>query len=173
MPENFPIPVLGFIAASGTGKTTLLARLIPELRRRGLRCAVVKHSHHNFEIDRPGKDSQLLREAGAGQVLLASPHRTFWVREGDGVNEPRLTDLVRHLDLDRVDLVLVEGFRYENLPKIEIHRPSLGMPLLCTEDPDLIALASDDQPTGTGSVSVLPLNEPGVVADFVVDWLGG
>jgi len=103
------VPVLGFAAVSGTGKTTLLTRLIPVLCERGLRCAVIKHSHHDVEIDRPGKDSHRLREAGAGQVILASPHRTFWVQEGDGISEPRLSDLLARLDTASLDLVLVEA----------------------------------------------------------------
>ena len=106
---TFPVPLLGFAAYSGTGKTTLLTRLIPLLKARGLRCAAIKHSHHDFDIDVPGKDSHRMREAGAEQVVLASPHRTFWVGEGDGHTEPGLAELVDRLDLARLDLVLVEG----------------------------------------------------------------
>ena len=171
MIRDFPVPILGFVAASGTGKTTLLSRLIPRLQARGLRSAVIKHSHHDFEVDRPGKDSHRLREAGAGQVLLASPHRMFLVQEGDGVSEPQLADLLGRLNPRAMDLVLVEGFRQESLPKIEIHRPVLGAPLLCTGDPDIIALATDGEPTGAPALPRLPLNEPDVIADFVVDWV--
>lgn len=167
--EKFPFPVIGFVAASGTGKTTLLSRLIPVLSERGLRCAVIKHSHHDFEIDRPGKDSHRLREAGAGQVLLASPHRTFWVEEGDGATEHRLADLLGQLNAEATDLVLVEGFRHESLPKIEIHRPVLGAPLLCLDDPDIIALATDSEPDQASELPRLPLNEPDVIAEFVVN----
>jgi len=166
--KDFPVPILGFIAASGTGKTTLLCHLIPLLRARGLRCAVIKHSHHDFEIDRPGKDSHRLREAGAGQVLLASPHRTFLVEEGDGFSEPVLADLLGRLNPEMMDLVLVEGFRQESLPKIEIHRPALGAPLLCPGDPDIIALATDSEPVGAPALPRLPLNEPEAVADFIL-----
>jgi molybdopterin-guanine dinucleotide biosynthesis protein B len=165
------IPVLGFVAFSGTGKTTLLSQVIPILREQGVRCAVIKHSHHDFEIDRPGKDSHRLREAGADQVILASPHRTFWVREGDGVTEPRLDDLVERLDAAGLDLVLVEGFRGEPVPKIEVHRPSLGTPLLCVEDRSIIALACDEAPGQAVSVPLLPLNDPAVVAAFIERWL--
>lgn len=172
MTELYCVPVLGFVAASGTGKTTLLSRIIPLLRARGLRCAVIKHSHHDIEIDRPGKDSHRLRESGAGQVILASPHRTFWVQEGDGVSEPRLADLLDRLDSATLDLVLVEGFRFEHLPKIEVHRPALAAPLLCANDPDVIALASDAVVrSAPAHVSVLALNQPGQVADFIVSWL--
>jgi len=162
--------MLGFVAASGTGKTTLLSELIPRLGERGIRCAVIKHSHHDFEIDRPGKDSHRLREAGAGQVLLASPFRTFWVQEGDGVSEPELAGLLGRLDLEVLDLVLVEGFRHERLRKIEIHRQALGAPLLCLNDPDIIAVAADAEPSKAPARPLLPLNDPDVIADFVIDW---
>lgn len=171
MPSSQSLPVLGFVAFSGTGKTTLLSQLIPALRERGVRCAVIKHSHHDFEIDKPGKDSHRLRQAGADQVILASPHRTFWVQEGDGETEPRLTDLVARLDPAGLDLVLVEGFRGEDIPKIEVHRPSLGTPLLCTDDPRIIALACDESPAAAVPVPLLPLNAVAEVAAFVSRWL--
>jgi molybdopterin-guanine dinucleotide biosynthesis protein B len=167
----FAVPVLGFVAFSGTGKTTLLSQLIPLLRERGLRCAVIKHSHHDFEIDKPGKDSHRLRQSGADQVILASPHRTFWVREGDGHSEPRLAELVARLETEGLDLVLVEGFRGEAIAKIEVHRPSLGTPLLCVDDPQVIALACDAAPAEMVPVPQLPLNDTAAVADFVQGWL--
>lgn len=167
------LSILGFVAFSGTGKTTLLSRLIPVLCERGIRCAVIKHSHHDFEIDQPGKDSHRLREAGAEQVILASPHRTFWVREGDGEHEPTLAELVARLDPQGLDLVLAEGFRFEPIAKIEVHRPSLGTPLLCREDARVIAVASDQSPAVEVPVPLLPLNDPAVVADFVGQWLAG
>jgi molybdopterin-guanine dinucleotide biosynthesis protein B len=165
--------MLGFVAASGTGKTTLLTRLIPALRARDIRCAAIKHSHHDFDIDVPGKDSYRLREAGAQQVLLASPYRIFSVEQGDGQTEPRLVDLLARLDLSVIDLVLVEGFREERLPKIEVHRPARGMPLLCLQDADIIAVASDADPTRPLPVPTLPLNAPADVAGFIVGWLRG
>lgn len=173
MTVEIVVPVLGFVAFSDTGKTTLLTRLIPQLDARGVRCAATKHSHHDVEIDRPGKDSHRLREAGARQVLLASPYRTFWVEEGDGVTEPGLYDLVARLDLEAVDLVLVEGFRHERLPKIEIHRPDRGTPLLCVDDEQIIALATDAEPAHAVDVPLLPLNDPAAAADFVLGWVGG
>ena len=170
--QLYAVPVLGFVAASGTGKTTLLVQLIPVLRKRGLRCGLVKHSHHDIEIDRPGKDSHRLREAGADQLILTSPHRTFWVQEGDGVSEQRLADLLGRFDKSNLDLILVEGFRNERLPKIEVHRAVLAAPLLCARDPDIIALASDDAvPEAPGNVVVLPLDRPAEVAEFIVAWL--
>ena len=148
MQLKIDVPVLGFVAPSGTGKTRLLTRLIPELRHRAVRCAVIKHSHHDFEIDVPGKDSHRLRMAGARQVLLASPYRTFWVEEGSGSAEPRL-------------------------PKIEIHRTALDTPLLCRKDPDVIALATDAESSSLAGVQIpcLPLNSPAEIAEFVLTWL--
>jgi molybdopterin-guanine dinucleotide biosynthesis protein B len=164
--------VLGFAAHSGSGKTTLLERLIPLLRQAGLALAVIKHSHHDFEIDRPGKDSERLRRAGAGQVLLASPWRTAWIREGDGRSEPRLDELLRRLDHSTVDLVLVEGFRHESIPKIEVHRPSLGSPLLCRSDRHILAVACDEPPREKPNLPLLDLNRPQEVARWILEWLG-
>ena len=170
MTHDFRFPVLGFAAFSGSGKTTLLERLIPCLKERGLRLALVKHSHHDFEIDQPGKDSHRLRKAGADQVLLASPWRTAWIAEGDGRTEPRLADLLQRLDGEALDLVLVEGFRHEAIPKIEVHRPSLGKPLLCLDDPQILALACDEPPDRPVPVPLLDLGRPEGVADWVMAW---
>ncbi len=171
IPSELSIPVLGFAAFSGSGKTTLLEKLIPLLRKHGLRLALVKHSHHDFEMDRPGKDSDRLRRAGAGQVLLASKYRTAWIREGDGQTEPDLGELLQRLDTGQVDLVLVEGFREEPIAKIEIHRPSLEKPLLCLRDSHIIALAADEQPRQDVPVPVLMLDDSESIADFILSWL--
>ncbi len=165
------VAVLGVVAYSGTGKTTLLQGVLPLLTKRGIRCAVVKHSHHDFEIDIPGKDSHRLRTAGAQQVLLASPHRRFWVEEGDGVSEPRLDELIARLDLPHLDLVLVEGFREARLAKIEVCRPALGNPMLCRHDPDVIAVAADAEIQPALAIPVLPLNRPEDVTAFIADWM--
>jgi len=164
------LPILGFAAPSGTGKTTLLTRVLPELTRAGLRVAVIKHSHHDFEIDHPGKDSHAVRAAGAEQVLIASPYRIALIAERDGRTEPRLADLVSRLERGALDLVLVEGFRHEAFPKIEIHRPATGKPLLCLDDPHIIAVASDAEFGLDAPVPVLPLNDPAAVARFILDW---
>lgn len=168
---DFPVPVLGFAAFSGSGKTTLLESLIPLLKAGGIRLALVKHSHHDFEMDKPGKDSYRLRKAGADQVLLASPYRVAWIREGDGQSEPRLEELLPSLDCSCLNLVLVEGFRHESIPKIEIHRPSLRTPLLCTEDSNIVALACDAAPANAVAVPVLDLNRPEAVAHWIAQWL--
>ena len=169
--SDFSLPVLGFAAFSGSGKTTLLEQLIPLLRHSGLRLALIKHSHHDFEMDKPGKDSDRLRKAGANQMLLASKYRSAWIREGDGKTEPDLKELLTRLDARGLDLVLVEGFRDESIPKIEIHRPSLGKPLLCREDDKVIAVAVDRHPVQEVPVPLLALNQPGEISDFILSWL--
>ena len=142
------------------------------LKDAGLQLALVKHSHHDFQMDQPGKDSDRLRKAGAGQVLLASRYRTAWIREGDGATEPDLVELLPRLNTNDLDLVLVEGFRHQTFPKIEIHRPALGKPLLCARDGNIIAVVCDGQITHAPDLPRLPINEPEVVADFILRWLG-
>lgn len=169
--SDYSVPVLGFAAFSGTGKTTLLEQVIPLLKDAGVQLALVKHSHHDFEIDKPGKDSDRLRKAGAGQVLLASKYRTAWVMEGDGETEPDLFTALLRLNTTNLDLVLVEGFRHQAFPKIEIHRPVLGKPLLCMQDENIIAVVCDGPMAQATALPRLPLNEPRVVADFILQWL--
>jgi len=171
---TFTKPLLGFCAwGSGIGKTTLLTSLIPLLVERGIRLSVVKHAHHTFDIDHPGKDSYRLREAGAVQMLLGSQKRWALITErsrtDEGQHDIRLADLLPHLDASQIDMVLVEGFKQEPVPKIEVFRPSLNKPLLADNDPYVIAVASDS-PVKT-ALPVLDLNNPSAIADFVLDWL--
>jgi molybdopterin-guanine dinucleotide biosynthesis protein MobB len=167
---TFRKPVLGFAAFSGTGKTTLLIRLIPFLEQRGVRVALIKHAHHDFEIDRPGKDSYELRKAGARQVLVASERRSALMTDYVEPLEPRLESLVDQLALDAVDLVLVEGFRHVPFPKIELHRPSQKHPLLCREDASVIAVATDF-PVNTDPLPRLDLNNPVMIGEFILEWM--
>jgi len=161
-------PLLGFAAYSGTGKTTLLVQLIPLLRQQGLRLALIKHAHHAFDIDQPGKDSYRLREAGAAQVLIASSQRSALITENAQPQEPRLEDLLGKLDTREIDLVLVEGFRHVAFPKIELHRQELGKPWLHTVDDSIIAIASD-QPAETDShLPQLDINRPGEIVSFIM-----
>ena len=163
-------PVLGFAAFSGTGKTTLLEKLIPQLTERGIRIGMVKHAHHEFDIDKPGKDSYRLRKAGAQQVLIASGKRQALLTEQATPQEPRLDELITRLDLDSIDLVLVEGFKHVAFPKIELHRKALGKTLLHPEDPDIIAVASDHL-TDCGDLPALDINDTAAIAAFIINWL--
>ena len=157
--------VLGLAGWSGSGKTTLLKKLIPELVRRGVSVSTVKHAHHDFDIDQPGKDSYEHRRAGASEVLVASANRFALMHEHRGAPEPALAELLARLA--PVDLVLVEGFKREGHDKIEIHRPSVGKPLLASDDPRIIAVASDIEVHGL-RVPRLALDDTRAIADFVL-----
>lgn len=166
--EHSP-PLLAFVAASGTGKTTLLEQLIPLLRAHGLRLAVIKHTHHDFDIDQPGKDSYRMRAAGAQQVMVASRRRWALLTEhSDGRPEPQLAELVQALDRSALDLILVEGFKHEAVSKIELHRPALGKAPLFPSDPRIIAVACDAPPTVATDLPLLDLNDPAAIAAFVL-----
>lgn len=133
--------VIGLAGWSGSGKTTLLVRLIPHWREQGLRVSVIKHAHHNFDVDVPGKDSWRHREAGATEVLVSSGRRWALMHELRGEAEPRLAELLEKLTA--VDLVVVEGFKREPLRKIEVHRAENGKPFLFPDDPGIVGVASD------------------------------
>ncbi|HPE61289.1 MAG TPA: bifunctional molybdopterin-guanine dinucleotide biosynthesis adaptor protein MobB/molybdopterin molybdotransferase MoeA [Thiolinea sp.] len=169
------IPLIGFCAYSGTGKTTLLTRLIPLLKARGLRLTVIKHGHHSLELDQPGKDSFRFREAGADQVILASLKRVALMHECPNINrDVSLTEALKFVQPDCADLILVEGFKHENYPKIEVHRPSLGRPLLYPDDTGILALAVDqppELPAGARSLPLLDMNTPETIADFIMQYL--
>lgn len=167
---NAHVPILGFAAWSGTGKTTLLAKVLPRLRDRGLRVAVVKHAHHSFDVDHPGKDSYELRKAGAAQMLIASRARWALMVEHARDREPRLDEVLLELDQGALDLVLVEGFKEERFAKIELHRPSLGAPLLYPRDDTIIAVATDAPLPKPTRLPLLDLNRPDDIAEFVIDW---
>jgi molybdopterin-guanine dinucleotide biosynthesis protein B len=163
-------PILGFAAFSGTGKTTLLKQLIPSLADRGVRVGVIKHAHHNFDIDRPGKDSYELRKAGARQMLVASGRRWALMTETGSGTEPQLDELIERLDHDSIDLVLVEGFKHMPFTRIELHRPSLGHAPLYREDSTIIAVATD-APLDTGGLPLLDINDIATLTEFVLAWL--
>ena len=160
--------VFGIAGWSGSGKTTLVVALLPELIRRGLTVSTVKHAHHNFDIDRPGKDSFEHRRAGACEVMVSSANRWALMHELRTGKDVALSDLMMHMS--PVDLLLVEGFKLEPHPKLEIHRPSLGKTLLQTEDKNIIAVASDELLSGL-NVPLLQLSNTSAIADFIVDTL--
>ncbi|HLZ03093.1 MAG TPA: molybdopterin-guanine dinucleotide biosynthesis protein B [Bradyrhizobium sp.] len=133
--------VIGLAGWSGAGKTTLLTRVIPLLRADGLRVSVIKHAHHKFDVDRPGKDSWRHREAGAEEVLVSSANRWALMHELRGEREPRLPELLRRLS--PVDLVVIEGYKTEPHRKIEIFRAANEKPFLFPTDPDIVGIAAD------------------------------
>ena len=160
--------IFGLAGWSGSGKTTLLAALIPELAARGLSVSTIKHAHHEFDIDRPGKDSWRHRQAGAREVMVSSARRWALMHELRGDAEPSLDELV--MRLGPVDVVIVEGFKRHPHPKLEVHRPSLGKPLLYPDDPHIVAIASDEP--FAAPLPLLSLADPAAVAGFMLDHLG-
>ena len=163
-------PILGFAAYSGTGKTTLLKQLIPLLTDQGIRIGMIKHAHHDFDVDIPGKDSYELRKAGATQTLVASGKRWALMTEtADNTGDPALDDLIAKLDQSQLDLILVEGFRHVAYPKIELHREALGHPWLYPQDDSILAVASDGPLPGSTQLPQLALNQPAVIARFILE----
>ncbi|MES9879713.1 MAG: molybdopterin-guanine dinucleotide biosynthesis protein MobB [Sedimenticola sp.] len=166
------VPILGFAAYSGTGKTTLLRKILPLLKSQGLRIGMVKHTHHNFDIDKPGKDSYELRKAGADEMLVASGRRWALMVETGQTGDPVLQDMVEHLDQKNLDLILVEGFKHEKLPKIELHRPSRNKPLIFPQDPEIIAVATDGELGTQTGLPLLDINSAETIAEFILHWIG-
>ena len=161
--------LLGFAAFSGTGKTTLLTQVIPLLVQQGKRLAIIKHSHHDFEIDRPGKDSYELHHAGSTQTLITSKYRHALISENISQQEVTLEQALSQLDLGDIDLVLVEGFRDDpTLPCIVCHRSSLNKPPLFNTAEKVIAIACDTPLEST--IKQLDINSPAQVATFIIDW---
>lgn len=157
--------VFGIAGWSGSGKTTLLKGLIPTLIGRGLSVSSMKHAHHAFDIDVPGKDSYEHRAAGAREVMISSANRWALMHELKGDKEPGLDELISRMS--PVDLLLVEGFKWEAHPKLEVHRPSVGKPLLQPGDRHIVAVASDTKLEGLG-VPQLDLSDVAAIADFIM-----
>lgn len=161
------VKLLGLAGWSGSGKTTLLVELVALFIARGLSVSTIKHAHHGFDLDQPGKDSWRHREAGAAEVLIASATRWALLHELQG-DEPPLAELLTRLS--PVDLVLVEGYKAHPHPKIEVHRPAHGRPPLWPDRPDIIAVATDAPLPGCDR-PVLPLNQPAAIADWALAFL--
>ena len=160
--------IFGLVGWSGSGKTTLVANLVPELMGRGLTVSTMKHTHHNFDIDKPGKDSHQHRLAGATEVLLTGSKRWALLHENRDAPEPSIDDLLARMK--EVDLVLIEGFKSHKHQKMEVHRPAVGKPLLCPEDSTIVAVASDvELPDVT--LPVIGLENVAAIADFIVGHL--
>ena len=156
--------LIGLAGWSGSGKTTLLAKLIPVLIARGRTVSTLKHAHHEFDIDKPGKDSHTHRLAGATEVLISSARRWALMHELREEPEPQLRELLPRLS--RVDLVIVEGYKTQSHAKLEVHRAEVGKPLLYTNDPNIVALASDARPANL-QLPFADLNDIEAIADLV------
>ena len=161
--------VLGITGWSGSGKTTLVTRLLPDLTARGLAISTIKHAHHDFDVDTPGKDSYEHRAAGATEVMVSSARRWALMHEIRNRPEPTLDDLINHMS--PVDLVLIEGFKREGHEKIEVRRGDIERPPLYPDDDQVIAIASD-KPLADAGRPVLALDDTRAIADFIVGHCG-
>ena len=157
--------VMGIVGWSGSGKTSLLVEVLPILKGHGLKVSTMKHAHHRFDVDKPGKDSFRHREAGASEVLVVTSSRWVLMHESHEEPEPSIESLIERMT--PVDLLLIEGFKTHYHPKLEIHRESEGKPLLCLDDPEIVAVASD-VPLPALKIPRLDLNDPSAVAEFIL-----
>jgi molybdopterin molybdotransferase len=173
--RNLSVPIVGFVGYSGSGKTTLLAKVITELSALGLRIGVIKHAHHRFDVDQPGKDSYVLRHAGAIQTMVASKSRWALMTETPNLEQdPQLAELIPHLEQTQLDLILVEGFKHTHYPKLEVYRPAVNTALLYPDDPDIIALITNEKSQANFSqkIPVLDLDDTAQVVQFILDLIG-
>jgi len=159
--------VFGFAGWSGSGKTTLIEKLIPRFVKRGLRVSLIKHAHHTFDVDHPGKDSYRHRHAGATEVLVTSSRRWVLMHELRGAPEPSLDEHVKHIS--PCDLLLVEGFKFAPIPKLEVWRAEPGEDLLHPNDPHIVAVASDTKVDT--KLPLLNLDDDAGIAEFIVQHL--
>jgi molybdopterin-guanine dinucleotide biosynthesis protein B len=157
--------VFGFAGYSGSGKTTLIEQLIPRFVGRGMRVSLIKHAHHTFDIDQPGKDSYRHRHAGASEVLVTSSRRWVLMHELRGAPEPSFDEQMKHLS--PCDLVLVEGFKFAPIPKLEVWRAATGEALLHPNDPHIVAVASDEKVAT--KLPLLDLNDADAIAAFILE----
>lgn len=160
--------IFGFAGYSGSGKTTLIEKLIPRFTQRGLMVSLVKHAHHTFDIDQPGKDSYRHRHAGCSEVLVTSSRRWVLMHELRGAPEPPLAEHINHIS--PCDLLLVEGFKREPIPKLEVYRAEVGEPLLHPHDANIVAIASDRRLETP--LRQFDINDPAGIADFILGHVG-
>jgi molybdopterin-guanine dinucleotide biosynthesis protein B len=160
--------VFGFAGWSGSGKTTLIEKLIPLFVARGIRVSLIKHAHHSFDVDQPGKDSYRHRHAGCNEVLVTSSKRWVLMHELRGAPEPGFAELIERVS--PCDLLLVEGFKREKLPKLEVYRASVGESLLHPQDPDIVAIASDRRIDTR--LPFLSLDDAPPIASFILGHVG-
>ena len=166
--NNIKKHILGFAAYSGTGKTTLLINIIPLLKKKDYKIGVIKHAHHAFDIDKKGKDSYELRKAGASHMLITSNQRWALMVENDISKEPDVEEYIKKFEDENIDLILIEGFKTQDIPKIELHRPSLGHPLLCVNDKNIIAIATDSKLSEDVDIPILDLNDHKMIIEYII-----
>jgi molybdopterin-guanine dinucleotide biosynthesis adapter protein len=160
--------IFGFAGYSGSGKTTLIEQLIPLFVQRNLKVSLIKHAHHTFDVDQPGKDSFRHRHAGCTEVLVTSSRRWALMHELRGAPEPGLTEQIERLS--PCDLLLVEGFKHERIPKLEVYRSEVGESLLHPHDTNIVAVASDAKVDT--KLPQFDLNAPPVIAEFIIKHVG-
>ena len=165
--------LIGFAAYSGTGKTTLIKDVVMILKKSNYRVSVIKHAHHNFDIDQPGKDSYEIRKSGAENMLISSKNRWALMHENMNNNELTLIDLINLLEKIKYDLILVEGFKAESFPKIELYRKEVSKDrgLLSSSDKNVVAIATEQKTKLETSLPVLDINNPQNIVDFIINFL--
>tara|TARA_B100000287_G_C20652052_1_gene787252 strand:- start:522 stop:1034 length:513 start_codon:yes stop_codon:yes gene_type:complete len=161
--------IIGFAGYSGVGKTTILTEVIKILSAKGLKIAVIKHAHHNFDVDKPGKDSYELRKSGAKEVLVSSKNRWALIYENYEEKESILSELIEKINPDKVDIIIVEGFKNEKFPKIEIYRKGISKTKLHEHDNNIIGVATDNPSSLSTKINVLNLNNPDQISEFIID----
>lgn len=170
MMEKSHLPLIGIVAYSGTGKTTLLKALIPLLRQHNIRVGLLKHSHHDMDVDTPGKDSYELRKAGADQTMVASDRRWALMTEHQEAGSVELSYLASRFESSSLDMILVEGFKHEPITKIALYRPEVGKPFTHLIDEHVVAIASNVPITET-TLPILDINDAESIAQFIIQWL--
>lgn len=163
--------IIGFAAYSGTGKTTLIKELVNILNNTGYNVSVIKHAHHDFDTDHPGKDSYEIRKAGSTNILVSSKKRWALIHENKNTQEPSLQDLVDLINNIKTDIILVEGFKLEDFPKIELYRKDIGKGFLYENDMNIVAIASDEKINISRNIEELDINNPHQIVDYIIKYL--
>ena len=163
--------IIGFAAFSGTGKTTLIKKIVSILSKKKYTVSVIKHAHHNFDLDQPGKDSYEIRKSGAENILISSEKRWALIHENKNNQELSLEDLLNILGNIDSDIILVEGFKKENFPKIELYREEIGKDILFYNDKNIVAFATDEDINIEQNIEKLDINDPQQIVDYIIKFL--
>lgn len=163
--------IIGFAAFSGTGKTTLIKKIVSILSKKKYTVSVIKHAHHNFDLDQPGKDSYEIRKSGAENILISSEKRWALIHENKNNQELSLEDLLNILGNIDSDIILVEGFKKENFPKIELYRKEIGKDILFYNDKNIVAFATDVDINIEQNIEKLDINDPQQIVDYIIKFL--